>query len=451
MELEKSAPEPPISEPVMPEQDAALPEQLAALTAAHTSLKKRHADTITRHENLQSSYDVLLEQSKAESRKLASLESSNTKFDYQGKFDYLEQQIAEMNELISTQEAQIEDERKARERQEKQLTKLKTSAGSSRELENEMQELREENVALKKKANTVENLQKKIDMQSGLEKTNVRLIEQIEVLESNQQAYDQKHAENDRYKKTLEEYERLFTTYERETIEATAGRKLLEEQLKEQQRTIDELQAKIIHDEGYIAEQQEQLKMNANINIPRSPSPSGESHRGALMSLEDELNQVDDPAINYPLQISRLQATIQSLKDSSGGITHTELRKEIEAAETQRKELLEKYTKLKEEYSLSQRQLSALMLSNGPEMLVKAVALVINVGPYQILTEKFNRDTGSAETHKAFVEANSEIDRLKRKITELNLEISSRDRELTAAKADRMYPHFALHSQKRAS
>ena len=424
----------PVTEGV-PDIDLALEEKYATLFAEHTDMKKRLADTITRLEYLQHSHAELLDQSREQSRKLAVFENNNDS-GLKDWIDNLKVQLDEANELIAKQESQIETDRVTKEKQDKELTKLRPFAGRLQDLEDEVKELKIENISLLKKANTVDNLQRKIDIQSGIEKENTRLHEQLDVLESNQTDYDRVFAENERLKKTYEEYEKRFRSYELEVVDATSQRKALEENLRQKQHIIDGLVEKKRHDETYIADLQEQLNINAQFGISESVSPTGEI-KAAPMSLEDELAQSDEPGVNYPLEISRLRAEIQLLRTTSGGLTNVELRKDLDEAEFQQKVLLEKNTKLLEDQAVTKDQLSALLSHSEDEMLVQAIDIITSIGPYQMLTNNYHRTAAISNTRKLYLDANQEIKKLKSTIAELNLQLSSKERELVEAKADR--------------
>lgn len=346
-----------------------LEQEHAVLLREHGSLKKRYADLITKHERLQMSNTSILDESKETSRELDILKKNASGAEHSNHLEVLNKKLDEANGLIAQQEGQIDDDRVIKERQKKELDKLRPSAGRLQKLEDELRELKTENTSLLKKANTVDNLQRKIDTQSGVEKENARLHERIDVLEGNQKDYDRVYTENEQLKLTAAQYNKRFQAYELEAVERDAQKKALEEDLRTKQHLVESLQEKHRHDEAWISDMQEQM-LAANVR-PGDHSPPSGGVKASPMTLEEELALSGDSSANYPLEISRLRAEIQLLKTNSGGLTNAELRNTLEEIEQQKTVLLEKNTEMMEAYAITKKQLDAVLQKSENEKLVE--------------------------------------------------------------------------------
>jgi protein HOOK3 len=420
--------------------DLAFEEEHAILYAEHEALKKKHADFITRFERLQQNHDELLDHSNETDRQLQSLQSSNDG-DQADYVKSLKSQLQEANELIANQEQQAETDRMTKEKQQKELSSLRQSAQRVIDLEDQVKELKTENQTLSRKANTVDHFQRKLELQSGVEKENASLRQRIDKMEETQKDLDAVYDENTKIKTTIEEYQKRFNSYELQVVELSNQKKVLEEDLRHQNAQVDALRASKQHDEKYIEDLQEQVRTVATAPLPPN-SPTGKS-RG--LTLEEELEESDESTPNYALEISRLKAENQLLRSNTAGTTNVTLRIDLEEAERIRKRLEENLRDLTEKYTIGQEQLQAIISTSSGEKLVKIVDCLIGIGPLQILTEDFYRNEAVVNTRRLYLEANQELSSTKTKVAELEAELSSRDRELLGARADRtsqQFPHI---------
>ena len=81
-------------------------------------------------------------------------------------------------------------------------------------------------------------------------------------------------------------------------------------------------------------------------------------------------------------------------------------------------------------------QLNAMLSNSSGEKLVQSIDCLLNIGPLQFLTVDFYRNEAIVTTRKLYLEANQELTSIKSKLAELQAELSSRDRELLAARTD---------------
>jgi len=414
--------------------DLAAEAAYAKLSADHEALTKRYADFLTRFERLEDSHEQLLSHSKEADRELEAFRSSNN--DSKANFiSRLQAQVQEQNDLIATQEQQMETDRVIKERDQKELASLRPAAAKLLECEDKLKELKNDIATLTKKANMVDHFKGKLEQQKSIEKENESLRWRIDVLEDNQKAFDKVHEENQKHVVTATEYEKRFASYENDVLQLSNQRRNLEEELRNQYDEVARLQSRQQHDERFIESLQEQIRTNT---AGPPPSPGSPRARQGALSLEQELEQSEDSAPNYSLENSRLKAEIQILKSTGAGTANAALRIELEEAERIRKRLEENLRDLTEKHAIGQMQLNAMISNSSGEKLVQAVDRLIKIGSLKILTNDFYRNEAVISTRKLYLEANQELASTKSILADIQAELSSRDRELLAARADCM-------------
>ncbi|EDN96668.1 hypothetical protein SS1G_01594 [Sclerotinia sclerotiorum 1980 UF-70] len=381
-----------------------LEEKFSIVINDHAALKKRNADLITRLENLSESRDHLLDENKEQDILIKQLQEM---INHGGQNEHilrLEKRLEDSEQLIATQEQQLEDARVNRELKNKELVSVKNSRDL--EIQDRFKELEVENSALLKRANKVEHYEKKLAQQNAIEKENARLREQLDVLQENQKDYDKVHMENELLKTTRGEYMKVLETQEHTITDLRSKGMRLEEELRLRLEEIEVHLERQRHDERYINELQERLDSQS----PEEPS-------GGL-SLEDELNRSDSPHEPNPqLEISRLRAELQVLKSNEGGKANAELRSELQKSEMEVRRLREKTQELKEAHAVTQDQLATIM---GDRSLLS--------------TDEAERAKSAGQS--LYSDATQEIKRLNQAINELNGKLTSSERELLRARAD---------------
>jgi protein HOOK3 len=392
-------------------------------------LRKTHADFISRFEHLQRSRDDLLERAEETDRQLKSIQSSN----HSDQAEYIKNLIKrkeEAEDLITNQELRIEDDRKIKESQLKELNSLRPAAQRLIELEDQVKELKVENTALSKKANAGKNFERKLEAMKDVEKQNARLREQIDTLGENQRDYDKVYASNEVMKTTIEEYKKQFEAYELGVIEINTQKRVLNDELRAAQAKIFELESRKSHDDDYINQLQEQMRTNTSGPLsPDSPTTTG-------LSLGEELERSDNLAPTHDLEISRLRAENQLLKSNTAGTDNASLRIDLEEAERMKKRLEELNSELFEKHAIAQQQLQAIIGTSSVEKLVPAIDHFTILGALKILTKDCYRDEAILRTRNLYMEANQELSTAKSKLAEFQTDLTSRDRELLSAKAD---------------
>lgn len=417
-----------IPQRLIKDADLALEEEHAILKAEHGTLKKRLADLYTRNEELQIRNEELHHFNEDLQKKNRILDDASHG-DQAQYIHVLQTKIEECETLIETQEQQIEDNRTTVERLNRELTS-RPSLERLEAINDELRMVKVDNASLTKKANTVDHYKRKLESVKTTEDDNKRLREKLDILQSNQTFFDEVIVERDQANNTVIEYGKKFEQYENREVDFEAQIRTLREELRNRDSEVDLLKSKVEHDEEYISELQAQIRYGDQPSLsPDSPTP-GAGH----LTLEEEL-----AGPNYDLEISRLKAANQALKNSNGGSTLASLRIELDESERVRKRLEKNLQELTERHAIGQEQLKAIITTSTGQKSVEAVEAARKVGhlDMHILTNGYYRDETIAHTRRLYLEANQELSTTRRKLNELEAELSSRDRELLETKADR--------------
>ena len=348
--------------------DLAFEEEHASLKKEHQDLKKRHADYLTRFDRLEQSFYDLQRHSEEADRELEAMRADPNS-DTARYTETLQEKLRESNDLIATQERQLETDREIQERQRKELFGLKSSNKHVADLQDEVSMLRNENESLSKKANALDNYQKKLDRMSRIEGENETLRRRLDVLQENQADYDKVFQENATLQKTTDEYRVRFQTYEEDLLNLNLEKKHIETELHSCRARVQTLEDGKQHNERFIEDLQEQLR--AGVQVPISPNTPGTAP--GHMSLEDELEQTTGD-IDYPLQISRLRAENQMLKATGGG-NATALRASLDELEKKYRRLQQNHQDVTEQHAMLSYQMTALNTASMSEKYVFTYAL----------------------------------------------------------------------------
>ncbi|POS85970.1 hypothetical protein EPUL_000971 [Erysiphe pulchra] len=386
----------------------ALEEKHAALYAEYDNLKKKHADFMTRFERLTISHDDLIQHSNDTDSQLKSLQESKDG-DHAIFIKKQMERIQELEEIIASQEQELEADRILKEKQTRELTSLRPLTTCLTQYQDELKELKEENLNLTKKANKVEHYLKKLENHTSLQRENAELREKIDLLEENQKDYDKVFEENSRYRKTATEYSSRFQEQELHIVEISSQKNALKQEVQLLNYKILELNERQQHDEKFINDLQEQLRISSGQLCSDSLTMG---KRG--MSLEEELEQVEDIP-NLASENSRLKAEIKSIQNNTTNSEVAQLNIELAESERARKQLEERYKELFEKHMTEQQQSNALLKISPAEKLVKKTNDLLN--------------KSVANTRKLYLETSQELTATKAKLTQLQSESSARDRE----------------------
>ncbi|KAH8803235.1 hypothetical protein F5884DRAFT_501145 [Xylogone sp. PMI_703] len=394
-----------ISSTLAKDLDLALEADHADLLAEYRDLQKRHADFQARFEDLQSSYDHLIEEFKEKDHLLRTLEDSKNG-ETNEYVKRLRKELQEANDLIASQEQQMELDQATRDKHQKELDHLRAKVDRLTEIEDQVSELRTENLNLSRKANMVDHFQKKLEAQSIVEKENARLRQRLENLEEIQKDYDKVFEENQKLLTTIQEYQRRFNSYELHVVELGNQKKVLEDELRRREAQITSLTDKRAQDERYIQDLEEQIRADSQTMQPVSSAEH--EGGGGFLTLEQELEETNTDA-----EVNRLKTENQLLKSSAGGTSNAVLRVELEEADGRIKRLEARYNDLEEKYIIAQEQVQAM-----------------------VDTTSGDKNENVINTRNLYLEASKELTAAKAKVNELTTELSSKERELLSAKTD---------------
>ncbi|RNJ60573.1 hypothetical protein D7B24_007497 [Verticillium nonalfalfae] len=413
--------------------DLALEEENAGLMAQLDKKQKNLADMETRLAHLQESYDDLKDEAARVTSELEDVRSMHS-----GAGDQvirnLEMKIREQDELIATQEGQLEDVRVAKERLQTEMAALKTRAARADVLEDEVNELRYRAEELGRKANMVERYKQKLEASSKMQSELDNLRYEKEEMQRDLLEYEKVLKRNRALELTNDKYAEKMQDYEVQLIELDGKRKEEYNEMIALREHLESLSAQRKADEMFIGELQEQISTGGHGHGNKSPSSPG----GAGFNLDEELENAKDVAPNLSLEISRLKAENQLLRSSMGsGSENSRLRKELEEERAQRNRLQKNFNDIHEKHTVAEAQVQSLLRDMTDEKYVEKMDTLFPAGGnVAMLTQEFF--TARAYNELVAQQKKSELE-LKQHMelaTELRNRIADRDRELLSAKTD---------------
>jgi protein HOOK3 len=410
-----------------------LEQELSRVNGEFELTKKLYADKITQHEHLLENYESLKDMSERLERELEVLRKATR----DGASDSqiiksLEDKIREQDELIATQEAQAEDDRQAKTRLTREVAELSRKSDKADQLDDEVKELRHKNEELSKKANTVDRYKQKLENQQYIERELQNLQYEKEQLQEGVRDRAKLEQRCQALEATQEQYRKRIENYELELVETTNQMKLLRDELLAYKSQVMSLENQRLHDERLITELQEQINTGGGTVVASPGATVG------TFNLEQELDNARDIPPNLSLEISRLKAENNLLKNSMGSSAeNARLRQELEEEQRQRKRLQESNTDLFEKSVVSQNQINTLVNGMaGGQGLVATLDNALTWGKMRVLTEDYIRDEAYSNLRTQLEQSKLESANDKQKIQELEAQLADKRRELLSANAD---------------
>lgn len=410
--------------------DLAIEEEFAKLTKQHETLAKKHADERTKNDRLQMHNEELIEAIGNKDLELEQFRGVNNEADT-NYIANLKVRINEQESVIDTLERQVEDNRSIKEKHARELALLRPLQRQAQELQDENNELKAINNSLSKKANKVDHYEKKLIAQVTLKADFDKLRETNATLESNMASYDKVYTQNTRLLEENDAYRLRMQQYEMDMHGEITRREHAESDSRMKDATIEKLMERQAHDEQYIATLQEGITNNENDHSPDSPSI-----KTGRLNLETELEESETIQINHALEISRLQAENQLLRDNTAGTTNPSLRVDREHLQALVKRLQTQNQELTEKHAFGQEQLNALLNEQSGEKLVKIPDRLLHSGSLQYLTESFYRNESISNTRKLWLDATKDLGTTKSELAELHMRLTESGRQLLAATAE---------------
>jgi protein HOOK3 len=387
---------------------------------------KRLADTTARLETLQDHNDVLQDRLKAAEDGLSGAVKEAVAVK---AISNLEAKVHEQDELIASQEAQIEQDRIEKARLRKDLDRLSSASNLAAQLQDEIKEFKYENLELTKKANTVERFKQKLEQQRNFEVTIRNLESANEDLRDRVKDFELLKRRNDSLEVTNKQYENTLSEREIEIFELSSRKRTVEQENAGRQRSIAKMEAERLAAENHISELQEQLNRHHSVTSPLRPS---------LPTLEDELEESEQIDIRNDFEISKLKAENQLLRGNAAAAQeNASLRLQLEEAERLRKSLEARCKDLFEKHVISSQQIKAMLEASTAEGLVKYVNIAMLIGPLSMLTPEYYSSQAYSELHKQHLETSEQKAALERGYHELETELEDLKRRLLTVTTDR--------------
>ena len=384
-------------------------------------LQDNYDDLLRKHE------DVLVQNADLEKQ----IESELGNFDKHR----LQHQLRENETLIANLENQRNDLIEQKERLEREKARLEVQVQKAEHLIDENQELRSKNEELSKKANTADNLRKKVEAYRPMEvELKALQNDKVDVMK----AYSDLEKANARIGVMRQEQEAYATKMEGYEIDIASFRDektMWKTENNELRMRIQYLEQQALSDEQTVRDLQDKIQMLDPSALP----PDTPSAARPLQSLEDELRDSGSNNISMrDIEVQRLQAENALLRNSIG--TETEkglLLQELEDSRSTRQQLQEKYNELLEKYAVGQSQIDALVHNMGPDGLVATIDACYKLDPKMkwLMSDFIRNEAYSNLRTQVLAEQNISKD-LRRQLEATKQALSDKERELLQARGD---------------
>lgn len=342
----------------------------------------------------------------------------------------LESKIREQDELIANQEGQVEQDRGEKSRMRRELDRLHAASDTVIQLQDEIKELKFQNVELQKKANTVDRYKQKLESQRSLE-TDIKSLElENEELKMRIRDFELLKVRNESLEATHLQFQNTLSRHEMEIFELTSQKNTIDEEKKELQRALQRLEEIRLADEEHINELQEQVTAR-----PSSLELTGATPMG---NLEEELEQTAQTGTKTSLEVSRLRAENQLLKGHpSVAQEAAELRIKLDEADRIRRREEVKYNDLYEKHVIATQQVTAILTASTSEGLVKGVNAAMLFGQLTMLTPEYYRSEAFTNLRKQYLTTAEKQTAAEKRANELEAQLAEVKRELLTARTDR--------------
>ncbi|RYP26502.1 hypothetical protein DL767_008006 [Monosporascus sp. MG133] len=415
------------------DDDLAQEAEIARLRYEVDDARRQAGGLKMRLDRLQDNYDELV-------RKHEDLQNENEDLQKQinnelGNFDKhrLQRQLRENEALIASLENQRNDLVDQKERLEREKARLEMQVQKAEHLADENQELRSKNEELSKKANTADNLRKKVEAYRPMEvELKALQNDKVDVMK----AYSELEKANTRIAMMRQEQEAYATKMEGYEIEIAGFRD--EKQFWRGENTqlklrIQQLEQQLLSDEQTVRDLQDKVQMLDPSAVPDTPTAARPSQ-----SLEDELRDSSTSVSMRDIEIQRLQAENALLRGSIGTEAAKDLLlQELEETRDSRRQLQDRYNEMLEKYTVGQAQIDALILNMGGEGLVGAIDACHRLDPRMkvLMSDYFRDDAYSNLRTQVLAEQNVSKD-LRRQLEAARQALSDKERELLQARGD---------------
>lgn len=420
---------------------ALMEEELRQTKGAYEYLKKQNADLQARVDKLLDTRQALLNDLNGAQAELNAMKRHRGA-DAGAAIKDLRDEIKDKMAIIDDLEAQIVKETAHITKLEKDNAALKARADRVKDLEDKLIELEHENKQQQQQIKGLENYKKKAQDLTFIQQRNRTLEEQIVQMEQDLKDFDNFKAQNRKLQKEIEEKVKVLANNEQEIVYTLQSRNVLQETNEELQRRVEYLESKHQADENMIKELQEQLQMGGAIH-ETSGSQSPVTNGG--FNLEHELET--EPAVRLELQ--RLKAENNVLRSNMTVASENErLRSELESANKKVDLYRGKCTEAMEKHAVAQEQLNAMMNNTAGERFVYALNSEWKSQNWDSLTHEYLSNPAFVNLRKQFLDTSSDVEKLTKRVQELEQDVADKERELIAVKTDRESWHLCAENAK---
>jgi protein HOOK3 len=410
-------------------------EELEQMKGKVEILKKQNADLQSRLDKLLDTREAMLQDLRLAQDELTTLKRARGS-DASSAIRDLRNEIREKMAEIDRLEDLLEKETARSTRFEKENESLRVKADRLKDLEDKVTVLEHETRQQQQMIKGLENYKKKAQDLTVIQQRNRALDEQILQLEQELRNFDEVKAQNLRLQKEIEEKVKVLSNNEQEIIYTLQSKNVLQETNEELKRKVEYLESRRQLDESTIRELQEQLQLG-DIPQPGSESPGAST---AKFNLEQELETTADPTVALRLEVQRLKAENGLLRNNMTVASENErLRSELDSASQKVEHYRVKCTEAMEKHAVAQEQITALVTNATGEGLVRFIHSALAVdSSFRLLMPGYFRDAAFVNMRRDLLAATRDLEKLRKRLQELERDAADRERELLRLRTDRM-------------
>jgi protein HOOK3 len=423
-------------------------EELEQMKGKVEILKKQNADLQSRLDKLLDTREAMLQDLRLAQDELTTLKRARGS-DASSAIRDLRNEIREKMAEIDRLEDLLEKETARSTRFEKENESLRVKADRLKDLEDKVTVLEHETRQQQQMIKGLENYKKKAQDLTVIQQRNRALDEQILQLEQELRNFDEVKAQNLRLQKEIEEKVKVLSNNEQEIIYTLQSKNVLQETNEELKRRVEYLESRRQLDESTIRELQEQLQLG-DIPQPGSESPGAST---AKFNLEQELETTADPTVALRLELQRLKAENSLLRNNMTVASENErLRSELDSASQKVEHYRVKCTEAMEKHAVAQEQITALVTNATGEGLVRCIQSALAVDrSFSLLMPGYFRDAAFVNMRRDLLSATRDLEKLRKRLQELERDAADRERELLRLRTDRMLQDYISHSSHPSS
>ncbi|TPX07786.1 uncharacterized protein E0L32_010473, partial [Thyridium curvatum] len=407
--------------------------ELARLASEYDTLTKKLADSNTRLEHLQIAYEEVKDELQRAQDNLE-LEQQKHGDNESQTILSLQRRNREQEEIIETQEAQIEDDRQTKTRLTHENNQLNQKAELFQRLQDEVQELKHEKEELAKKANTAERYRQKLESQRGMETDLKNALYELDTARDNLREYDRLKDQCEQQATSITRFRDMVAALEQQLEDSRIKKLALEEEIYAVQAQLERIREQKLMDERRILELEEQVLHGVG-GVAGGMTPDGSKTN---FNLEEELEHSNDPSTAMKLEISRLRAENNLLKHNIASGDNKRLHSELETSRQQQKILQGENLDILKKFALAQDQINALMSNSTDEGLVNGIDAALAIGPLNVLTKELSRSEIYRKISSLLKDRTFELEEKNSNLQKLERQVADRDRELLTLRTDRM-------------